>query len=59
MNAELRTTTPLRPAKATGHETYRPTDEWDIGLVPKRHFAVPEFAVPARRQNANYELGYN
>jgi len=59
MNAELRTTTPLRPANATGHETYRPTDEWDIGLVPKRHFAVPEFTVPARRQNANYELGYN
>jgi len=59
MNAELHTTTPLRPANATGHETYRPTDEWDNGLLPKRHFAVPEFTVPAEPQNANYVLGYN
>jgi hypothetical protein len=58
-SAELRTTTPLRPANATGNETYRLTDEWDNSLAPKPHFAVPEFTVPAKRQNANYVLGYN
>lgn len=54
VNAELRTNTPLCPANATGHETYRLTGEWHNGLVPHRHFSVP-----AKLKNANYVLGCN
>jgi hypothetical protein len=52
VNAELHTNTPLCPANATGHETYRLAEEWHHGLVPCRHFAVP-----AKRKNANYVPG--
>jgi hypothetical protein len=59
MNAKVRITWPLRLANATDYNMSRLRDAWSDRALPNRHFAVPEFNVPTKRQNTNYVLGYN